>query len=158
MAEPTGSTAPTPEGRPYSMSRLSGVTALLILILVSATSVMLYVSYEDALREQKTNLRNVSIAFAAQTQSVAQAVSQVMLQVERGYTDKKTADAEQPDLRHFFEDRGPAQEYLLGIHVFDQAGAPQGQFAEAVERAGVGRFVRMYPSVGVRHGLPPICQ
>ena len=80
---------------------------------------MLYVSYHDTLRAQQASLRNLSIAFAAQTLTVAQAVDQLMRQVERAYRADPT-----PRLAPFFAETGPAQEYLLGVHLYDAAGRP----------------------------------
>lgn len=107
--------------RPYSLRRLIAATALLISILGAATSAMLYVSYDDALRAQQTSLRNLSIAFAAQTFSVAQAVDQVMRQVGRAY---RSDPGRAPPLAPYFDENGPAQEYLLGVHLYDAAGRP----------------------------------
>lgn len=81
---------------------------------------MLYVSYHDALRAQQASLRNLSIAFAAQTLTVAQAVDQVMRQVARAYR----SNGGTPALSPYFEEIGPAQEYLLGVHLYDAAGRP----------------------------------
>lgn len=118
-----------PRHGPYSPARLGAVTALLILMLVLGTGAMLFVSYQDTLRQQKTTLRNLSIAFAAQTLSVAQAVDQALRQVERGYRPAARPGAARPGVARpgvarldYFDERGPAQEYLLGIHVYDRAG------------------------------------
>ena len=105
--------------RPFSLRRLVAATVFMICVVGAATSAMLYVAYEDALREQQTSLRNLSVAFAAQTLSVAQAVDQVQRQVERAY---RTANAQGVTLDSYFEDKGPAREYLLGLKVFDRAG------------------------------------
>ena len=114
--DPTASVAKT---RPYARTRLVATTALLISVLGLATSAMLYVSYNDALREQQTSLRNLSIAFAAQTLTVAQAVDQVMRQVGRVH---RGGAATPPSLSPYFEENGPAQEYLLGVHLYNAAG------------------------------------
>lgn len=107
--------------RPYPLARLVVATALLILFLVTATSGMLFVSYQDALRQGKTNLRNLAIAFSAQTFSVAQAVDDVMLQAERGYAANAARPAARSALADFVES-SIAQQYLLGIHLYDTAG------------------------------------
>ncbi|MES2759689.1 MAG: EAL domain-containing protein [Pseudomonadota bacterium] len=97
-------------------------TAMLIVILAAATGAMLLVSYQDALQQQKTALRNLAIAFSAQTFSVAQAVDNVMQQAERGFA----ADAARPrraaDSLANFGENSLAREYLLGIHLYDSAG------------------------------------
>ena len=99
--------------------RLVAATALMISVLGAATSAMLYVSYNDALRAQQTSLRNLSIAFAAQTLTVAQAVDQVIRQVGRVY---RGGVAPPPSLSPYFDENGPAQEYLLGVHLYDAGG------------------------------------
>ena len=96
-------------------------TALLILVLIIATAAMLLVSYQDTLRHEKTNLRNLAIAFAAQTFSVSQAVENVMFQAERGFA----ANASRPRKANWLAELGEnslTQEYLLGIHLYDNAG------------------------------------
>ncbi|MDQ2988124.1 MAG: cache domain-containing protein, partial [Pseudomonadota bacterium] len=107
--------------RPYPLGRLVVATALLIVFLVGATSWMLFVSYEDTLRQAKTNLRNLSIAFSAQTFSVAQAVENVMLQAERGHA-ANGADAPPANSLANFGENSLAREYLLGVHLYDNAG------------------------------------
>ena len=69
--------------RPTPLSRLVIVTAGLIAALGMITGAMLYASYEDALREQQVTLRNVAIAFAAQTAGVAQAIDSASQQAAR---------------------------------------------------------------------------
>lgn len=119
MVQPATSTAPPRSARPYSFWRLVAVTALLISVLGAATAAMLYVSHGDAVREQKISLRNLSVAFAAQTLSVTQGVNQVMDQVSRAY---RNSDSRELALPTYFEDDGPARDFLLGIYVFDQSG------------------------------------
>ena len=105
--------------RPYPLARLVLATATLIVILIGATAAVLLVSYRDTLRQEMTNLRNLSIAFAAQTFSVAQGVDNVMLQAERAYV-KSPGQAPDPLLN--FADNPMAQEYLLGIYLYDPDG------------------------------------
>jgi diguanylate cyclase (GGDEF)-like protein/PAS domain S-box-containing protein len=93
----------------------------LIVFLVGATSWMLFVSYEDTLRQAKTNLRNLSIAIAAQTFIVAQAVENEKLQAERGHAANGAAEPPANALANFGEN-SLAREYLLGIHLYDNAG------------------------------------
>ena len=111
---PPGSPPPLRLG-PYSLASLGTLTALLILALVLGTAAMLKVSYDDTLRQQKTTLRNLAIAFSAQTQIVAQAVDQAMHQVERNYRPGAGA---QPVRLDYFDQQGAAREYLLGLYVF----------------------------------------
>ncbi|MGZ8303593.1 MAG: bifunctional diguanylate cyclase/phosphodiesterase [Telluria sp.] len=127
------------------------MTALLISVLAVGTSAMLYVSYEDAVREQKISLRNLSVAFAAQTLSVAQGVYQVMDQVSRTY---RNSDARELALPTYFEDDGPAREYLLGIHVFDQGGnlVASGSPAAASAHPGNGLAALTAPQLAEASG------
>jgi diguanylate cyclase (GGDEF)-like protein/PAS domain S-box-containing protein len=121
MTVPRAKPARTTAIRPYPLGRLVIATALLILILLGATSWMLFISYEDTLQQVKTNLRNLSIAFAAQTFSVAQAVENVMLQAERGYAGNGGSAPAANSLANFGEN-SLAREYLLGIHLYDSDG------------------------------------
>ncbi|MBZ2205720.1 bifunctional diguanylate cyclase/phosphodiesterase [Massilia soli] len=133
------STATAAKARPYSLGRLAGVTALLIAVLGAATAAMLYVSYHDAVRAQQASLRNLAIAFAAQTLTVAQAVDQVTLQVGRAYRNN---GALPPPLAPYFDGNGPAQQYLLGVHLYDASGqlvasaAPPGAAGARLPSAG----------------------
>ena len=113
------STATAARARPYSLGRLVATTALLISVLGAGTAGMLYVSYHDAVRAQQASLRNLAIAFAAQTLTVAQAVDQVTRQVGRAYRHN---GAMPPPLTPYFEGNGPAQQYLLGVHLYDASG------------------------------------
>jgi diguanylate cyclase (GGDEF)-like protein/PAS domain S-box-containing protein len=115
MAMPAAPPANLSPIRPYPLVRLVVATALLILVLIVATSGMLYVSYNDTLRQQLTNLRNLAIAFSAQTLSVAHAADNVILQAERGFGGK--ADR----LARFGAD-SLVREDLLGIHAYDATG------------------------------------
>jgi diguanylate cyclase (GGDEF)-like protein/PAS domain S-box-containing protein len=107
--------------RPFSPARLAVATALLILILLAATSVMLFVSLRDTIQQEKTNLRNLAIAFSAQTFSVAQAIDSVMLEAERGVAANAPASPLSDAFAHFSEN-SMAREYLLGIYRYDTAG------------------------------------
>ena len=110
--------------RPYSLAHLVAATALLILILMAATSAMLFVSLQDSLRQEKTNLRNLAIAFSAQTFSVAQGIDNVMLEAERAIA-ANTARVPASPLREVFDrlsENSLAREYLLGIHLYDTQG------------------------------------
>jgi len=119
---------------PYSLASLATLTALVVLALVLGTAGMLKLSYDDTLRQQKTTLRNLSIAFAAQTLIVAQAVDQAMRQVERGYRPDPGGEAVRLD---YFDQQGAAQEYLLGLYVFGldgrllASGVPPGRATHA---------------------------
>lgn len=125
--------------RPYSLRRLVATTALLISVLGAATAAMLYVSYHDAVRAQQASLRNLAIAFAAQTLTVAQAVDQVTRQVGRAYRDN---GAMPPPLAPYFEGNGPAQQYLLGVHLYDATGRLMASGASGASQPPVGAPAR----------------
>ncbi|QOL49477.1 bifunctional diguanylate cyclase/phosphodiesterase [Massilia litorea] len=115
------SAAPPPKPGPYPPASLSALVVLLILTLVLGTAAMLKVSYEDTMRQQKTTLRNLAIAFAAQTEVVAQAVDETIRQVQRSYA---SASGQAPVRLDYFDGQGVAREYLLGLYVFDLNGRP----------------------------------
>jgi len=112
-------TAPPVRVGPYSLVSLAILTGFLILALVLGTATMLKVSYQDTMRQQKTTLRNLSIAFSAQTLIVAQAVDQAMRQVEYDYRPGPHAEPVRLD---YFDRQGAAQGYLLGLYIFDLDG------------------------------------
>ncbi|MBQ5940710.1 MULTISPECIES: EAL domain-containing protein [unclassified Massilia] len=105
--------------RPYPMARLVIIASGLIAALGMVTASMLYASYEDTLRDQKTNLRNIAIIFAAQTTGVAQAVDSAL---QRAASAVRRGDpaALAPLLAE--ESAGPAHAYLLRIAAFDASG------------------------------------
>ena len=108
-----------PRTRPYPMARLVIIASGLIAALGMVTASMLYASYDDTLRDQKANLRNIAIIFAAQTTSVAQAVDGA-LQRAAGAVRRGDAAALAPLLAE--ESAGPAHAYLLRIAAFDASG------------------------------------
>jgi len=108
--------------RSTPLSRLVIVTAGLIAALGLITGAMLYASYQDALREQQVTLRNVAIAFAAQTAGVAQAIDSAAQQAARMLL---VQDA--PPASGMADGRdGLAHPYLLRIVLFDTAGQTVG--------------------------------
>ncbi len=118
--------------RPYRLARLLVATALLIATLVAATTAMLTVAYQDALRQQETTLRNLAIAFSAQTASVVQAVDGAMeLAARAAAPDEPGRPALAALARFGAHSLGP--DYLVGIHVYDgdgrlaASGMPAGQ-------------------------------
>ncbi len=62
------------EQRRDSVARMVVVTVGLIVVLGVLTASMLLLSYHDAMRAQQASLRNIAIAFAAQTMGVVRAV------------------------------------------------------------------------------------
>ncbi|MFC5462826.1 EAL domain-containing protein [Massilia niabensis] len=103
----------------YPKVNLVVTTAGLILALVLVTASMLFASYHDTLNAEKTSLRNVAIAFAAQTMSVAKAVDGTMTRAAGIYRDRGAADVGQVLLG---ESSGGALEYLRRLAIVDAAG------------------------------------
>jgi diguanylate cyclase (GGDEF)-like protein/PAS domain S-box-containing protein len=103
--------------RPTPLSRLVIVTGGLIAALGLITGAMLYASYQDALREQQVTLRNVAIAFAAQTAGVAQAIDSAAQQAARMLLQETPSSSGIADGRE-----GLAHPYLARIVLFDTAG------------------------------------
>ncbi|RZA33625.1 MAG: EAL domain-containing protein [Lysobacteraceae bacterium] len=108
--------------RPYPLSRLVIVTAGLIAALGLITSSMLYASYQDALREREVTLRNVAIAFAAQTAGVAQAIESAAQQAARIVL----VEGDSPSAGLADGQDGLAHPYLLRVVVFDSDGRMAG--------------------------------
>ena len=105
--------------RPYPLTRLVIIAAGLIASLGLVTASMLYASYEDTLRDQRTNLRNIAIVFAAQTTGVAQVVDGA-LQRAAGVLRHGDGGELAPLLAE--ESAGPARDYLVRIAAFDAGG------------------------------------
>ncbi|WP_292044893.1 hypothetical protein [Massilia sp. UBA6681] len=103
--------------RPTPLSRLVIITGGLIAALGLITGAMLYASYQDALREQQVTLRNVAIAFAAQTAGVAQAIDSAAQQAARMLLQETPSSSGIADGRE-----GLAHPYLARIVLFDTAG------------------------------------
>lgn len=122
MTSPGAHPAAEPPVRAYRLGRLVLATAMLIVILAAATGAMLFVSYQDALQQQNTALRNLAIAFSAQSFSVAQAVDNVMQQAERGFGADEARQRAAADSLANFGENSLAREYRLGIHLYDGAG------------------------------------
>jgi len=108
--------------RPTPLSRLVIVTGGLIASLGLVTGAMLYAAYQDTLRERQVTLRNVAIAFAAQTAGVAQAIDSAALAAAR--TVLASGDAPASSLQEGLD--GVTHPYLLRIVLFDAAGKPAG--------------------------------
>ena len=113
--------------RPYPLSRLVIVTAGLIAALGLITGSMLYASYRDALHEQEVTLRNVAIAFAAQTASVTQAIDSAARQSAHILLRRDSGPV--PGLADGRD--GLAHRYLLRVVLFDTAGRPLGSLTPA---------------------------
>ncbi|WP_084677036.1 bifunctional diguanylate cyclase/phosphodiesterase [Massilia niastensis] len=102
--------------RPYPIARLVIVTAGLIAVLGLVTASMLYTSYQETLRDQKVNLRNIAIVFAAQVATAAQGVDGSTLRLANVLRKGATGRLEALLMD---ESAGPARPYLLRIAVFD---------------------------------------
>ncbi|QOY95066.1 EAL domain-containing protein [Massilia sp. UMI-21] len=111
--------------RPYSPSRLVVVTAGLIAALGLITGSILHASYRDALRAQEVTLRNVAIAFAAQTAGVTQAIDSAAWQAAR----MVLATGASPSSGLSKGQEALAYPYLLQVVLFDAAGRPVGSVA-----------------------------
>ncbi|MCA1858213.1 EAL domain-containing protein [Massilia oculi] len=104
--------------RPYPLSRLVIVTGGLIAALGLVTGTMLYASYHDALREQQLTLRNVAIAFSAQTAGVSQAIDSAAQQAAQTLLARGTPAAGGV----FVGQGGGTNSYVLRIVLFDSTG------------------------------------
>ncbi|NNG24795.1 bifunctional diguanylate cyclase/phosphodiesterase [Telluria aromaticivorans] len=114
--------------RPYPLARLVVVTAGLIAALGLVTASMLYASYEDTLRNQKVTLRNMAIAFAAQTAGVAQAIDSTARRTATLYRARGAGVL----VPGFVEEHaGLAHPYLLRLVVFDATGRVAASVAPA---------------------------
>ncbi|VXB61827.1 EAL domain-containing protein [Massilia sp. 9I] len=109
---------------PYPLSRLVIVTAGLIAALGLITGSMLYASYQDALREQEVTLRNVAIAFAAQTAGAAQAIDSAARQ--SAHIMLRRDDGLAPGLA--------AHRFLLRVVLFDSNGRQLGSLLPAGDK------------------------
>jgi diguanylate cyclase (GGDEF)-like protein/PAS domain S-box-containing protein len=137
---------PLPRPGHHSLVSLAVLTTLLILALVLGTAAMLKVSHDDTMRQEKTTLRNLAIAFSAQTLTVAQAVDQAMRQVERSYRPGPDGNPVRLD---YFDQQGAAQEYLLGMYVF----GPDGKLLASAMSPGAARRAHLptAPAADVLH-------
>ncbi|MCC2974225.1 EAL domain-containing protein [Massilia sp. IC2-476] len=115
--------------RPTPLSRLVIVTAGLIAALGMVTGAMLYDSYRDALREEQITLRNVAIAFAAQTASVVQAIDSAARQSAHILLRRDGGPV--PGLADGRD--GLTHRYLLRVLLFDNAGRQLGSLLPAGE-------------------------
>ncbi|UVW29235.1 EAL domain-containing protein [Massilia sp. H6] len=111
--------APSPAVRPYPLARLAVVTAGLIVTLGLVTASMLHASYNDALRDQQVTLRNMAIAFAAQTTGVAQAIDSTAQRAATLYRARGSGVLTPGFLE---EHAGLAHPYLMRVMLFDAQG------------------------------------
>jgi diguanylate cyclase (GGDEF)-like protein/PAS domain S-box-containing protein len=121
MISPTTSIADSGKFKRYSPKRVIAVTALFILAVVTATSVMLTASYRDTVRQEKRNLRNVSVAFAAQTLTTTRVIDHVLSELQNDYLRASDGRASQVKLLHLAR-TNPGQDFLLGAYLFEEDG------------------------------------
>lgn len=111
---------PAPHDQPrYPLARLVLVTGGLILALGLLTVSILRANYGDTLRAQENSLRNISVAFAAQTLSVAKAVDGTTVRAASIFRFRGAAGVEEI-LRD--EHSGGALDYLSRLAVVDVDG------------------------------------
>jgi len=115
------------------------VTAGLVAALGLITGAMLYASYHDALRAQQVTLRNMAIAFAAQTAGVVQAIDSAARQAAR----MVLASGDMPSATLADGQDGLAHPYLLRIVLFDAGGEPVGSITPS---RGAGTSAGRLPS------------
>ena len=123
--------------RPYPLSRLVIVTTGLVVALGLTTAAMLTASYQDALREQQVTLRNVAIAFAAQTAGVTQAIDSAAKSAARAVLSPDGQGAAGLD-----EGLAPAHPYLLRLVLFDA----DGRVAGSIVPGAAGRDMPSFPA------------
>ncbi|MGI4719681.1 MAG: bifunctional diguanylate cyclase/phosphodiesterase [Janthinobacterium lividum] len=125
--------------RPYPLSRLVIVTTGLVVALGLTTAAMLTASYQDALREQQVTLRNVAIAFAAQTAGVTQAIDSAAKSAARTMLASKGQGAAGSDEGL---DLSQAHPYLLRLVLFDAGG----RVAGSIVPGAAGRDMPSFPA------------
>ncbi|MGX4643082.1 bifunctional diguanylate cyclase/phosphodiesterase [Massilia sp. SYSU DXS3249] len=133
MTTPPQRPAPGPARpglRPYRRAPLVATTAGLIVALGLLTGVMLLFSYNDTLDAQKTSLRNVAIAFAAQTMSVGKAVDGTLV---RAAAIHRQRGAEGVGRVLLDESSGGALEYIRRLAIVDPRGAVVSSIAPGAE-------------------------
>lgn len=107
---------------PVSVNRIVGGAAALILILALVTFVTLLTSYRGTIRQQETDLHNLSLAFGAQTLSAVESVDQALAEVQREYVRTAGSGAGIAEIAHKrLRFHMPAHPYLLGIYLFDSS-------------------------------------
>ena len=120
--------APSPAVRPYPLARLVVISAGLIITLGLVTASLLLASYDDAVRDEKVTLRNMAIAFAAQTAGVAQAIDST---AQRAATLYRARGAEVLAPGFLEEHAGLAHPYLMRVMLFDSQGRVAASIAPA---------------------------
>lgn len=107
---------------------------LLIAGLTAFTATVLFSSYEDTIDREKTNLHNLSTAFAAQTRDAMHATELILNQVQLDYVRMAQAPGMPVEL-DYRDYVSTAQEHLLGIYLFDDEDRP---IAKSLSRRAAG--------------------
>ena len=150
----TSPPAPAPRAlRPHPQATLVATTGGLILALWLVTAALLRASYNDTLDAEKTSLRNVAIAFAAQSMSVAKAVDGTMARAAGIYRRLGAGDIGALLLG---ENSGGALEYLRRLAIVDADGRVVASIGpEGAEGAGAVRPLPPLPPLArLRDGGP----
>ena len=77
----------------FTQTRLYTATALLLAVIMLCTAFVLASNYRDTIRQEETNLRNLAIAFSAQTMSAIRSLDQLL----DGERDNYLTNPEGPD-------------------------------------------------------------
>ena len=96
-------------------------TVILLLTLYAATAVLLAASYRDTLRQEKTNLRNISTAFAAQTLTAMKGVDQLLVRVQHEYWQRSLRSEKDIKLDTILS-AFPLDDAFLGLYIFGKDG------------------------------------
>ena len=124
--------------------RLYVATAALLAVIALGTAFVLVGNYHDTLRQEQTNLRNLSIAFSAQTMSALRTLDQLLDGEREDYLASRPIPSARPGAPPL--SALPAvHRHVLGVALFDNSGAQlSGQpmaapaIAEASALAGDG--------------------
>jgi len=141
------------EQRRYPLARLVVITAGLILVLGMLTASMLLASYNESLRVQQVSLRNIAIAFAAQTMSVAKAVDGTTVRAASIYRFRGAAGLGEVLLD---ESSGGALDYLRRLAIVDTGGRVLASIRPAAADTAVLPSLPRIPQAMRAGGAPAI--
>lgn len=106
-------------GLPGTRWKLGVLTLLLLLTLTVAVGRLLQLGYRDTLQQQATHLRNLSTAFAAQTQAATRAIDQILFQARNEYASANSLT----EVRfNYLKQEYPVHAYIACVYVTDNAG------------------------------------
>ncbi|MET0962405.1 MAG: EAL domain-containing protein [Noviherbaspirillum sp.] len=101
-----------------SRTRLYAATAALLLAIALGTAFVVTSNYHDTLRQEQTNLRNLAIAFSAQTMSAMRSLDQLLDEERNDYLARPRSQAGAPSRTGL-----PAvHRHVLGLALFDNNG------------------------------------